>query len=148
MPWGDGTGPFGEGPMTGRGRGYCAGYNTPGYMNPGFGGRWVRGGRGFGRAWFGRGRGFRYWARATGLPGWYRANIGMPAFGRWAPIRSVQPITTQSTQRPQFVQPALTKDQEIQFLEDNIKYLEEERKLLDKDLDALRKRLNELKKKD
>ncbi|MCD6382905.1 MAG: DUF5320 domain-containing protein, partial [Thermoplasmata archaeon] len=25
MPWGDGTGPMGMGPMTGRGAGYCSG---------------------------------------------------------------------------------------------------------------------------
>ncbi len=42
MPRGDGTGPVGQGPMTGRGAGRCAGNNTPGY---GFFGR----GRGFGR---------------------------------------------------------------------------------------------------
>ncbi len=34
MPWGDGTGPMGMGPMTGRGAGFCAGYGVPGYMNP------------------------------------------------------------------------------------------------------------------
>jgi hypothetical protein len=32
MPRGDGTGPGGMGPMTGRAAGYCAGYNVPGYM--------------------------------------------------------------------------------------------------------------------
>ncbi|MFA5125865.1 MAG: DUF5320 domain-containing protein [archaeon] len=55
MPRGDRTGPAGLGPMTGRGMGYCAGYNMPGYMNPCFG-------RGFGRG-FGAGRGFgrRFW---------------------------------------------------------------------------------------
>jgi len=39
MPLGDGTGPGGMGPMTGRAAGYCAGYPVPGYMNhvPGFG---------------------------------------------------------------------------------------------------------------
>ena len=42
MPGGDGTGPLGLGPRTGRGMGYCAGYGVPGFMNPGFG-------RGFGR---------------------------------------------------------------------------------------------------
>ena len=42
MPCGDGTGPFGLGPKTGRRAGFCAGYNTPGYANPvvGFGRRW------------------------------------------------------------------------------------------------------------
>ncbi len=57
MPGGDGTGPGGLGPMTGRAAGFCAGYPVPGYMNP-IGGRlglgWGRG-RGFGR---GLGRGF------------------------------------------------------------------------------------------
>jgi len=86
MPFGDGTGPAGMGPMTGRAAGFCAGYPVPGYMNPvvgraGFygagmpavgpygagaygygmpyGGRgnpWLRRGFGFGRG-FGRGRG-------------------------------------------------------------------------------------------
>jgi hypothetical protein len=34
MPLGDGTGPTGMGPMTGRAAGYCAGYPVPGFMNP------------------------------------------------------------------------------------------------------------------
>ena len=34
MPFGDGTGPMGLGPMTGRAAGYCAGFPMPGYMNP------------------------------------------------------------------------------------------------------------------
>jgi len=38
MPRGDGTGPMGFGPMTGRAAGYCAGYPVPGFMNP-YGGR-------------------------------------------------------------------------------------------------------------
>ncbi|MCM8777816.1 MAG: DUF5320 domain-containing protein [Candidatus Omnitrophica bacterium] len=60
MPCGDGTGPLGLGPMTGRAAGYCAGYGVPGYMNPyirgrGLGFGWGRGfGRGFGRGWFWR----------------------------------------------------------------------------------------------
>jgi len=48
MPRGDGTGPAGQGPRTGRGMGYCAGFGVPGFMNPGFG-------RGFGRGPFWRG---------------------------------------------------------------------------------------------
>lgn len=74
MPRGDGTGPMGQGPMTGRAAGYCAGFNAPGHANPvpraglglrrGFGGGGTypqttgyRGrGRGF-RGGFGRGRG-------------------------------------------------------------------------------------------
>ena len=79
MPRGDGTGPMGLGPMTGRAAGFCAGYNTAGYMNPIPG----RGYAGTGRGFFGRGggRGRRNWYYATGLPGWQRASMGMPAFG-------------------------------------------------------------------
>ncbi len=48
MPRGDQTGPNGEGPMTGRAMGYCAGFGMPGFANSGFG-------RGFGfRRGFGR----------------------------------------------------------------------------------------------
>jgi len=39
MPWGNGTGPAGLGPMTGRGAGYCAGFPVPGFANPIPGGR-------------------------------------------------------------------------------------------------------------
>jgi len=51
MPRGDRTGPMGMGPMTGRGAGFCGGFNAPGFMNavPGIGSM------GFGRR---RGRGF------------------------------------------------------------------------------------------
>ena len=34
MPGGDRTGPMGAGPKTGRGAGYCAGYDAPGFANP------------------------------------------------------------------------------------------------------------------
>jgi len=34
MPFGNGTGPAGLGPMTGRAAGFCAGYPVPGYANP------------------------------------------------------------------------------------------------------------------
>ena len=62
MPGGDGTGPMGMGPMTGRAMGTCVGYAAPGGMNPAAGR-----GRGFGRGG-GFGRRNRYWA--TGVPGW------------------------------------------------------------------------------
>jgi hypothetical protein len=52
MPRGDGTGPMGQGPMTGRGMGYCAGYSGPGYMSPGPGmGRGMGRGMGWRRFW-------------------------------------------------------------------------------------------------
>jgi hypothetical protein len=77
MPFGDGTGPLGLGPMTGRGAGFCAGFVRPGFASPmpgyphtyGYGHLtpvWPRWGydvgRGFGRG-FGRGlgRGRRRW---------------------------------------------------------------------------------------
>ncbi len=53
MPLGDRTGPMGQGPVTGRGLGYCSGYDSPGSAK-GFGGGM---GRGLGR---GRGRGMGY----------------------------------------------------------------------------------------
>lgn len=39
MPLGDGTGPMGLGPMTGRAAGFCAGFGRPGFTNP-IPGRW------------------------------------------------------------------------------------------------------------
>jgi len=33
MPAGDGTGPMGQGSMTGRGAGFCADFGVPGYAN-------------------------------------------------------------------------------------------------------------------
>jgi hypothetical protein len=66
MPRGDGTGPMGMGPTSGRAAGFCADYGMPKYANPAPG----RGfGLGFGR---GRGRGWRHMYYATGQPGWMR----------------------------------------------------------------------------
>jgi len=105
MPGGDGTGPMGMGPMTGRAAGFCAGYGVPGYMNPvptRWGGAWnaapgycgpayhphygaVRGAYpwayGAPRFGWGFGRGRGGWGRrnmfyATGLAGWQRAGFG------------------------------------------------------------------------
>jgi hypothetical protein len=73
MPYGDGTGPLGEGPQTGRGLGYCAGYDGPGYAwgpGGGFGGR-------------GRGRGHRNWYYRTGLTGWQRGRFNVGPVGPW-----------------------------------------------------------------
>jgi hypothetical protein len=45
MPKADGTGPLGNGPMTGRGAGFCAGNEVPGYANAtGLGRGFIRGG--------------------------------------------------------------------------------------------------------
>jgi len=65
MPAGDGRGPMGAGSMTGRGAGFCAGYDVPGYVNTGRGCGYYgygRGGRGAGMGWrnrpYGAGRAF------------------------------------------------------------------------------------------
>ena len=71
------------GPMTGRAAGYCAGYDRPGYANPGFG-------RGFGGG-YGWGRGWRHQYFATGLPGWARAGWG--GFG-WRGTYTPPPAAT------------------------------------------------------
>jgi len=54
MPRGDGTGPNGFGPMTGRAMGFCAGYASPGFASSR--GRGMFYGRGFvrGRGFFGK----------------------------------------------------------------------------------------------
>ncbi len=87
MPFGDGTGPNGMGPMTGRAAGYCAGYSMPGYMNP-IGGRGMamRRGGGFG------GRGYRHWYYATGLPFWARAGY-YPGYTAAAGYPAAAPYT-------------------------------------------------------
>lgn len=90
MPWGDRTGPAGLGPRTGRGLGYCNGYNQPGYVtSPGFG-------RGYGRG-FGFGRGAWGWGRGGYGYGW---GHGWAAYN-W-PAPPVQTNTTQNqTTAPQ-----------------------------------------------
>lgn len=60
MPGGDGTGPEGLGPGTGRAAGYCSGFSVPGFANP------VPRGGGRGRRWTGAGPGYRYRTWAAG----------------------------------------------------------------------------------
>jgi hypothetical protein len=77
MPRGDGTGPMGMGPMTGRRAGFCGGSGVAGFMNHSAGlgvfGR-CRGGRG-------GGRGRRNMFYATGLTGWQRAAMDTQSTG-------------------------------------------------------------------
>ncbi len=72
MPRGNGNGPMGMGPMTGRGMGYCAGNAEPGYKYQ----------NGFGNN-YGCGRGYHHGNRnmfyATGRPRWARY---------WAPVNA------------------------------------------------------------
>lgn len=129
MPRGDGTGPAGMGPMTGRAAGYCAGYSVPGYANP-IGGRGAFRGAGFFGGGFGRGRGYRNMYYATGQPGWYRANMGMPAWGAyqgsWMP-----PFQG----APGYAEP-----------EDEQAFLKEQADFLKNQLNDIEKRLGELEK--
>ena len=102
MPGGDGTGPTGMGPMTGRAAGYCAGSAVPGFVNvPG--GRGFRGGGG-GRG--GRGRRNRFYA--TGSTGRQRTAVGMPAFGGG-------PVASAAQTRPE-ASPAASREQELDVL--------------------------------
>ena len=78
-PFGDGTGPAGMGPMTGRAGGFCAGYPVPGYMNPvvgraGFYGAGAPAVGPYGAGSYGYGAGY-----GTPYAGWGRRGLG---FGR------------------------------------------------------------------
>lgn len=122
MPGGDGTGPAGTGPMTGRAAGYCAGYPVLGYMNP-------VGGRGFwgwGRG-RGGGRGWRNWFYATGLMGWQRSAMGYPGFGGVAPVAPYGvPFA-----------PTMSAEQQLDALKAQAEYFEDA-------LEGIRKRIAEL----
>jgi len=75
MPRGDRTGPMGMGATSGRAAGWCAGYDAPGYANPGSR-RGLAFRRRFGRGYnpgFGRGRRFQgayppAWDVPAGMP--------------------------------------------------------------------------------
>jgi hypothetical protein len=97
MPGFNGTGPQGQGAMTGGGRGYCAVNLTGKGTNP-------AAGQGFSRR--GSGRGHRNCFYATGLPGWMREQKGLQAFGGFG--RSV------------------SKDDELSALKDQAGYLKAE----------------------
>ncbi len=107
------------GPMTGRGAGYCAGYQAPGFANPmpgrgygmGRGRGWSRGrGHGYG---MGPGRGWRHQYYATGLPGWARYEYAPP------------------------YPPQVSPDQEVDILKQQAEWLKNE-------LEAISQRLSEL----
>ncbi len=129
MPYGDGTGPAGMGPMTGRAAGYCAGYPVPGYMNPIPG----RGFWGFGRGRFGRGRGFRHWYYATGLPGWMRASMGFPAYRGYIYPPAAYPFYGQE----------ITPGKEAEILKEQAKAMQEELKSIQERISILEKAAQE-----
>jgi len=96
MPRGDGTGPAGMGPMTGRAAGYCAGYPVPGFANP-IPGR----GSGFG---YGRGLGLGFRGGRRAFP-FFGYGYGYP----YAPSLGTEP----------------TPQQEIEVLQNQSKYLQD-----------------------
>ncbi len=117
MPGGDRTGPAGYGSRTGRGLGYCSGYDRPGFTQG-----TPRGGGGFGRGW---GRGFRqgFWGRGRGF--WRRDNYVDPNYG--------------PTPYYQDNSPEVHKGEEKSYLENMVKDLEVE-------LKAIKERIQELSK--
>ena len=97
MPGGDGTGPIGMGPMTGRAAGYCTGNQAPGYTN----------------AIAGRGRGRGGWAHpGRGLPAWRAA-----PYGRAYAAPSGTPYAAPWPAPP-------SREQEVEALRDQAEYLE------------------------
>lgn len=106
MPFGNGRGPAGMGPMTGRAAGFCAGYSLPGYANPIQGRGLV--GPGFGR---GGGRGRRRWFYATGLTGWQRGVYGHP----YGPYYDPNPAP--------YSQPVYSKEDHLNDLKQHAQYL-------------------------
>ncbi|MBU1007003.1 MAG: DUF5320 domain-containing protein [Candidatus Omnitrophica bacterium] len=123
MPGGDGTGPAGMGPMTGRAAGYCAGYPAPGYMNPISGAGWG----GFGYGGRGRGRGFswgRGWGRGAYPYG--AAYYGVPNAGGYYGALYGSPYN-----------PQITSKQEADILKDQAKAMQE-------DIDSINERIKEL----
>ena len=123
MPRGDRTGPMGQGPMTGRAAGYCAGYGVPGYANPipgGFGRGYGYGrGFGFGRGYGGGGWGWRNRFYATGVPG-------------WAAVPSAVPIPPP---------PSISAQQELDMLKQQAEYFGSA-------LDDIKRRIDELESKE
>ena len=130
MPRGDQTGPLGEGPMTGRAFGYCAGYDRPGFtagprcgpgsaagFGAGFGRR--RGGRGpgFGRSGFG-GRGMA-WGRPDGM-GY------PPAYGAWGAAHGEA-----APEAP------VSKENRKEAIQGEVEALEERLRFLKREMDAL-----------
>ncbi len=120
MPRGNGTGPMGMGPMTGRGAGYCAGFGQPGYGTPGPG-RGIAFGRGCGRG-FGRGFGWRAW-------GYRGAGFRNPEQGAVAPGASAYAGPWGARQ--------VTREEELDYLRGQAGMLKEE-------LDAISGRMRDL----
>jgi len=106
MPGGNGTGPAGMGPMTGRAAGFCAGFSVPGYANP-VGGRGYFGrGRGMGRG-RGFGRGFGWAGAGYGAPAWSGAAGPYPANASFGPTVTAEQELEGLKQQTEFLQNSL-----------------------------------------
>jgi hypothetical protein len=105
MPGGDGTGPIGRGPMTGRAAGLCAGYTTPGYTTPVYG-RCL--GRGVRRGFWGHGRGF-----------WWRD---------YSPEPYYSPAPTKEEEKTYLENMIKNLNEEIKSLQDRIQEISKEKK--------------------
>ena len=128
MPRGDGTGPAGLGSRTGRGLGYCAGYDSPGFTKgPGGGGAWGYGGGsgyypGRGMAW---GRGGRGWWGRGGYFRGGRAGVFYAGPTYAAPIQ-------------------VTEEQRLKVLKQDKEYIEAEIKGLQGALEDIAKKIKDL----
>ena len=124
MPGGDRTGPRGLRSTTGRGLGYCAGYDSPGFTKgPGMGR-----GQGWGRGrGVGYGRGFGY-GRGLG----YRSPIYAPVY----------------TPYPSGIIPNITPENQLTMLKQEKEYLESEMNGIKSAVDDVSKRIEELEKKE
>jgi len=114
MPRGNGTGPEGMGPMTGRAAGFCAGFGVPGYANP-VGGRGYGMGLGRGRG-MGQGRGFGRGFGRFGATGSYPVN---------APF---EPVLTSTQEVESLKQQAEFLQNNLSQINDRIEQLEKESK--------------------
>ena len=112
MARGNRMGPNGMGPMTGRGLGYCNGYESPGYTKDA-----PRGGAGFGR---GFGRGFeRGYGRGFG----YGAGYGNQGFSNY----------------PNYPAPQYSAKDEEKYLESEMNTLKNQIKTMEARLSELKK---------
>lgn len=113
MPGGDRTGPLGQGPMTGRAAGFCAGFTGPGYDNP-------RPGRGFGRGW-GRGYGRGNWGRRM----MWRETYNQGPYNQ--PYRDDFPYPTKDEEKTYLERMVKGLEEEIKNIRERIKKLSEEK---------------------
>jgi len=116
------------GPMTGRRAGYCAGYDVPGYANPGAGyGRGAGYGYGYGYGG-GRGRGMgrgMAYGRGRGMGRGYAT----PAYGAYAPYAytpyAVAPQVTPEMEKENLKAEAGNLEQMLKDIQARIQELEE-----------------------